>query len=65
MANRVLVQGRSGSVATDTVCMSIKLYTVAIESKTITLYGFDSESEDESKNDGESLQEAYENMYTQ
>ena len=65
--NRVLVQGCTGFVAIDVVCNSAKPKTVATESKTTTnnLYGSDSESRDESENDNESLQEAYENMYTQ
>ena len=60
--NRVLVQGHTKSVAIDVACKSIKSDTVAIDSKTTTnsLCGSDLDSEDESKNDDESLQEAYE-----
>ena len=31
--NRLFMQGRSGSVAMDTICLSIKLDTIAIDSK--------------------------------
>ena len=62
--NRVLVQGRSGFVATEIVCMSVKSNIVAIDSKTTTssLCESDSDNGDESINEDESLQEAYERM---
>ena len=66
LGNRVLVQGRSGSVATDHVCMSIKSNIVATESKTTASSLCDSvlDSGDESKNGNESLQKTYEKMYS-
>ena len=66
-SNRVLVQGCSGFVATDTVYMFVKLDTLATDSKTAanSLCGSASNSGDESENDDKSLQEAYEKMYTQ
>ena len=50
--NCVLVQGRSGFVATDVVCMSVKSDTVAIESNTAasSLCDSDSNSGDKSEN---------------
>ena len=61
------MQGRSTSIATDTVCLSVKSDTIATESKIASsrLYGSDSDSGDKSKNDDESLPETYEKMYTQ
>ena len=65
--NRVLGQERSGPVAIDTVCLSIILDIVATDSKTTSssLCDFDSDCGDESEKEDESLQEAYEKMYTQ
>ena len=64
--NRVLMQGHLGFVATYVVCMPIKSDIVATYSKktAISLCGSNSDSGDESKNDNESLQEAYKKMYT-
>ena len=64
--NRVLVQELSGSIATDTICLSAKSNTVATESKIAanSLCESDSDNGDESKKDDESLQEAYEKMYS-
>ena len=63
------MQGRSGSVATDSVCLSAKSDTVATDNKSTTDNFCDSDSDsdcgDESEKDDESLQEAYERMYTQ
>ena len=58
LGNRVLVQGCSGSVATDVVCMSVKSDTVATGSKTTSnsLCGSNSDKGDESENDNKSLQ---------
>ena len=55
--NRVLVQGHSGFVATDVVCMFVKSDTVATKSKTTanSLCDSDSDSGDEFENDNESL----------
>ena len=55
----------SGSVTTDTVCLSVKSDSVVTESKVATSGSCDSDSdsEDESKKDDESLYEAYEKMY--
>ena len=66
-SNRALVQGRSGFVATNNVSLSIKSDAVAIDNKITSsnLCNSDSENGDESRNDNESLQEAYEKMYTQ
>ena len=63
----MLVQGRSCSVAIDTVCLSVKSDSVAIESKVGTSGSCDSDldSRDESKKDDESLQEVYEKIYAQ
>ena len=65
LGNSVLVQGHSGFVATDAVCMFVKSYIIAIESKTTTsgLCDFESDSGYEFENDNESLQDAYEKMY--
>ena len=65
--SHLFMQGRSGSVATDTVCLSAKSDTVAIDNKSATRSLCDSNSDygDESEKDDESLQEAYEKMYTQ
>ena len=66
-ANYVLVQGRLGYVAIDIVCLSIKSDTVATDNITSSnsLHDFDSDCGDESEKDDESLQEAYEKIYTQ
>ena len=65
--NCVLEKGRSGVVAIDTVYMSVKLDIVALDSKTTTnsSCGFDLDNGNEFENNNESLQEAYEKMYTQ
>ena len=65
--NCVLVQGYSGFVATDTTSKYVKSNTFATNSKTITnsLCESNLDSGDESENDDDSLQEAYEKMYTQ
>ena len=65
--NCVLVPWCLESVATNTVCLSIKSYTVATNSKTASssLWYSDSDYGDESEKDNESLQEAYEKMYIQ
>ena len=65
-SNRVLVQGRLGSIATDIVFLSIKSNIVATNSKTTSnnSCSSDSDSGDESEKDDESLQEAYEKMYS-
>ena len=57
---------RLGSVATDTVYLSVKSNSVATEGKATTSgsCNSDSDSGDESEKDDESLQEAYEKMYT-
>ena len=59
--NSMLMQRRSGSVATYVVCMSVKSNTVATYRKmvAISLCGSNSDSGDESKNNDESLQEVY------
>ena len=66
LGNRVLVQELLGSSATYIVCMSAKSDIVAIESKTAAscLCESDSNSGDEFEKDDESLQEAYEKMYS-
>ena len=66
-SNRVLVQGHSRSVVTYVVYTSVKSYTVATKSKIIasSLCDSDSDNRDESENDNESLQEAYERMCSQ
>ena len=66
LCNRVLVQGYLGSVATDSVYLFVKLDTIALDSKieSIILCGSNSDSGEESENDDEYLQEAYEKMYT-
>ena len=63
----MLVQGRTEAVAIDTVCKFVKSDNVATYSKTeaSSFCGFNSDNEDESKNNDESLQEAYEKMYPQ
>ena len=65
--NRVLVQGRLGFVTTDYVCLSVKSDTIATNSKIASnsLCDSDLDCGDESEKDDESLQEAYEKMYTQ
>ena len=64
--NCLFMKERSGSIATDTVYLSVKSNSVATESKTATSSSChsDSDSGDESKKDDESLQEAYEKIYT-
>ena len=65
--NHLFMQGRSDSVAIDTICLSAKLDTVVTDSKLATNSLCDSDLEygDEFVKDDESLQEAYERMYTQ
>ena len=65
--NRLFINGHSGSIATDTVCLSVKSDSVAIENKVATsgLCDSDSDNGDESEKDDESLKKAYEKMYTQ
>ena len=65
--NHVLVQGRLGFVATEVICMCVKSNTVAIDSKTTSsnLCCSDPDNGDKFEKDDESLQEAYEKMYTQ
>ena len=60
------MHGRAG-VATESVCLSVKLGSVSLENKTTTNneYGLESDCRDESKKDDESLHEAYEKMYAQ
>ena len=62
----MLVQGRSGFVTTDAVCISVKSNTVTTDSKIVanSLCGSNLDSADESENDKDSLQEAYEKLYT-
>ena len=62
----VFMQGHSG-VSTDSVCLSAKTVSVALENKSITKseYGSEFASGDESKKDDESLHEAYKKMYAQ
>ena len=61
------MQGHSGSVVIDIVCLSVKLDIVATDSKSASssLYNSDSDYGDQFEKDNESLQEAYRNMYTQ
>ena len=61
------MQGRSGSVATNIICLSVKSDIIATDNKSATssLCNSDSNYGDESAKDDESLQEAYEKMYTQ
>ena len=57
---------RSGSIATNTIYLSMKSDSITIESKAATSGSCDSDSDsgDESEKDDESLQEAYEKIYT-
>ena len=57
--------GRSSSVATEFVCLSVKSNTVATYNKSTTSSVCHSYSDcgDESEKDDEYLQEAYEKMY--
>ena len=75
-SNRLFMQGCLGSIAidtiylfvkSDTVYLSMKSDTVAIDNKLATnsLCDSDLDCGDESKKDDESLNEAYEKMYTQ
>ena len=65
--NRLFMQGCLGSVATDFVCLFIKSDTVTTDSKAASSSLCDSDSDcgDKSEKDDESLQKAYEKMYTQ
>ena len=55
-SNHVLVQERSGSVAIDTVCLSVKSSTIATDSRPefSSLFSSDSNSGDESENNNDS-----------
>ena len=65
--DNVLVQGHSRSIAINIVCLYVKLDTITTNSKTASNILCDSDSDcgDEPETDDESLQEAYEKMYTQ
>ena len=65
--NRVLVQGCTVAIVIDDVCKSVKSDIIVTISKTVAsnLRESDLDSGDESENDDDSLQEAYEKMYTQ
>ena len=65
--NCVLMQGHSGFVVINTACLPIKSDTVTTDSKLATRSLCDSDSDcgNEFKKDDESLQEAYEKVYTQ
>ena len=54
--NRVLVQERSGAIATDTVCLSVKSSTIATDSRPAfsSLFSSDSNSGDESEYNNDS-----------
>ena len=67
LGNRLFMQGCSYSVAIDSICLSMKSYTVTTDNKSITSSVFHSDSDcgDESEMDDESLQEVYEKMSTQ
>ena len=58
--NHLFMQGCLGFIATDTICLSTKSDTVAIDSKSATssLCDLDSDCGDESEKDDESLLEA-------
>ena len=58
--NHLFMQGCLGSIATDTICLSTKSDTTAIDSKSATSSLCDSDSNcgDESDKDNESLLEA-------
>ena len=60
------MQGHAG-VATESVCLSAKIGSIALENKSATRSecGLESDYRDESKKDDKSLHEAYEKMYAQ
>ena len=60
--NRVLVQGRSGSVTINIICLFVKSGNKITSN---SLCDSDSDCGDEFEKEDESLQEAYEKMYTQ
>ena len=66
-SNHSFMQGRSGSVARDTIYLSAKSDTITTDSKstTSTVCDLDLNCGDESEKVDESLQAAYEKMYTQ
>ena len=59
-SNRLFMNEHSGSIATDTVCLSVKSDSVVIESKVATSGSCDSDSDsgNEFEKDDESLQES-------
>ena len=65
--NRLFMKDCSEPVATDTICLSVKSDSSVIECKAKTSHSHESDLDngEESKKDEESLQEAYEKMYTQ
>ena len=64
--NCVFMQGRV-SVATESVCLSTKTCSIALENKSATKSdcGLESDCGDESEKDNESPHEAYKKMYAQ
>ena len=65
--NHILVQSNADSVAIDAISNTVILEIIATKCKTTnnSQSGSKFESGDEAENDDESLQDAYEKMYTQ